>query len=257
DIDIGFWEDPPDAPGGSEGTGVFYIYPDNDAFRVFFGSAPTAVNGTLSPALPDWRHHAVNCDRSGNMTYYVDGVLADTDDISGSVANNLGTVPFVCLVGADTDVHLGWDDYHEDLPDWDFGHSPGVMGPVAVHVAGFLTVAQMQQSIERRYVNELATTVLLYDWRTPAGLTGWDGDKTHIIRGITDYKGLPLAAPEGTDGTIVVPDLSGNGNDFTLTTRAAYNTVIPTGVDVNNFGIIGRSCCAFASDPFFKHGGLS
>lgn len=254
-MNIGFLYDPVLAQW--RGPGTFQLYPNSAVFRVIFYALPTNIIADLTPSVSGWRHHAINCDRDGNMTYYVDGILADTVAIAGSAAVNLGSPPFAPFIGMALDNHTGWDDWHEnDLTDWDWTHANGIMGPIAVHIGSFLSVAQIQTSIERRFVNLKATTQLLYDWREPEGVTGWDGDRTHIIRGITDYKGEPLAAPEGADGTVIVPDLSGNGNDWTLQTRAVYSTVMPTGVDWNNWTIPGRANCAFVSDPFFQHGGL-
>ena len=119
-----------------------------------------------------------------------------------------------------------------------------------------MNAAEMRDSMERRYVSLNANTQLLLDWRQPQEVQGWDGNKDNIIRGITDYATVPIAAPEGVDGTIIVPDLSGNGNDWILTTREEYDTTVPAGLLVNDFTVIGLSCCAFASDPFFQHGGL-
>jgi hypothetical protein len=208
-------------------------------------------------AIPSWNHHVVNYDRDGNMELYRNGV--DVGAFGPFAINNanLGTMAFAALVGADNDVNLEWFDWHDaDLTEWDFGHFNGIIGPVAVHTGAgsLLTVAQMRASMERRYVNLLATTAVLFDWRSPRLVSGWDGDRTHIIRGISDWATNPIAAPEGVDGTIVVPDLSGNGNDWILTTRPEYNS---TGITAFAGGLTGLSCFAFASDPFFKHGGLS
>jgi hypothetical protein len=193
----------------------------------------------------------VNFDRDGNMELWRDGVENDNVAINNT---NLGTMAFASWVGADNDGGTGWEEWHDDDPtEWDFKHFNGIIGPVAAHAGSLLTAAQMRESIERRYVRLGPTTALLLDWRSPREVQGWDGDRTHIIRGISDYATNPIAAPEGTDGTIIVPDLSGNGNDWLLTTRPVYN---PTGVGAFAAGAAGLSCCAFASDPFFKHGGF-
>ena len=264
DCDVGFWRNPTTDANSAFGA-TWYKYP-NDAFdrciyRTVAPLAPLAVEDA-GTAVPGWHHHVVNFDRDGDMTLWRDAVI--TGEAIGTPfainAELIGTMAFAAWVGADNDANSDWTDWHDaDLTEFDFGHFNGIVGPVAVHTeaggaGSLMTAAEMQVSIENRFVRNDANTVLIFDWREPEGLTGWDGDRSNIIRGISDYATVPIAAPEGADGTVIVPDVSGNGNDWTLTTRPTYNA---TGVTPFAGGLAGLSCCAFGSDPFFRHGGLT
>lgn len=255
DCDVGFWRNPTDGANAAFGA-TWYKYPndawDRSIYRTIAPLAPLAVEIAAAADI-GWHHHAVNFDRDGDMELYRDAVLGDNDAINNE---NIATMAFAAWVGADNDLNADWFDWHDADPAvFDFGHFNGIIGPVAVHTGAgsLLTVAQMRDSMERRYVNLFARTALLFDWRQPQGVVGWDGDRANIIRGISDYATNPIAAPEGVDGTVIVPDLSGNDNDWILTTRPQYN---PTGVTAFAGGLVGLSCCAFASDAFFQHGGL-
>lgn len=245
---VGFWNALVWGAGTPQGPGVWRKHANglNDRSRYRTRIAPLISVQNLAPAVSKWRHHALNMDRAGNMTMYRDGVVVDFVGIN---AANIGIVPFVAWVAEDSDVDSNWTDWHNQD-----GRLNGIIGPVAAHINSLLTVAQMRDSMERRYVNLLATTQLLYDWRSLDGVTGWDGDKTHIISGISGDSTVPIAAPEGADGTVIVPDLSGNDNDWLLKSRASYDATIP--VPDTDFAVPGLSVCAFASDPFFRHGGL-
>lgn len=252
DCTVGYWKTPVNV--GNNMTAYQW-------FKQAAGGFDRSVYDTDVPALQvfnatadvaDWHHHVVNFDRAGNMQLWRDGVQTDFVAINNV---NLGTAAFAPWVGTDGDEAFGWTDYHDsDLADWNgFAFFNGIVGPVATHVGTLLTVGQMRDSMERRYVNLLAQTQVLFDWREPLNVQGWDGDRSHIVRGISSYATTPIAAPEGNDGTIIVPDLSGNDNDWILTTRPAYNA---TGVSDFATNTTGLSCCAFASDPFFQHGGM-
>ncbi len=255
--DVGFWHNPVSDANHAFGA-TWYTYTGDGCDRSIYDdrhSPPGGVTQVENGFASDigWHHHVVNFDRDGNMELWRDGVENDNVAINNT---NLGTTAFASWVGADNDGGTGWEEWHDaDLTEFDFKHFNGIIGPVAVHTGAgsLLTAVQMRDSMERRYVNSFATTALLFDWRRPQEVQGWDGNRSNIIRGISDYATIPIAAPEGVDGTIIVPDLSGNDNDWVLTTRPEYNS---TGITAFATGDVGLSCCAFGSDPFFKHGGL-
>jgi hypothetical protein len=225
------------------------IWTDGSDARLLYDGAFPAAPGLVTAfwtTTPGWHYFAVNVDRAGNITLYRDGV-----NIAAVAIDNVnqGTLPFLPWVGADWDANTVWSDWHAAVNE---DHFNGIIGPVAVHTGTLLTDAQMALSMAQRYPRNIAQTQLLYDWRRVLNLTGWEGNPANIINGISRYSTIPIAAPEGTDNTVVVPDLSGNGNDWTLTTRAAYNS---TGIGV--FTLTGLSCLAFGSDSYFQQGGLS
>lgn len=255
-VDVGFWKDPTNV-GNNRLAFTWFRFPQGINDRSIYDSdVPNLQVFNAFAAMEDWHYHVVNYDRAGNMELWRDAVQTDFVGINNS---NLGDCAFAPWVGASNDENTWWDDYHDnDISAWDnFGFFNGIIGPVAAHVGTLLTAAQMRDAMERRYVNLLAQTQVLFDWRTVEGVQGWDGDRTHIIRGISSYATTPIAAPEGTDGTVLIPDLSGNDNDFTLRTRPVYGTNIPGVYPFPDWAAVGLSCCALASDPFFRHGGLT
>jgi hypothetical protein len=256
--DVGFWHNPVSDANHAFGA-TWYTFTGDGFDRSIYDDRHSPPGGAMQvenafASDVGWHHHVVNFDRDGNMELWRDGVENDNVAINNT---NLGTMTFAPWVGADNDGGTGWEEWHDDDPtEWDFKHFNGIIGPVAAHTGNgsLMTAAEMQVSIENRFVRNDANTVLIFDWRFPEEVDGWDGDRDNIIRGISDYATVPIAAPEGADGTIVVPDVSGNGNDWTLTTRPTYNA---TGVTPFAGGLAGLSCCAFGSDPFFRHGGLT
>jgi len=97
---------------------------------------------------------------------------------------------------------------------------------------------------------------LLYNWRgVTAQVEAWEQNPRNIMRGISDFVNVPVAAPRAVTGTIIVPDESGNGNTLTLETLETYGQEPAGEFNVSAPADGQRARCAFASDPFFETGG--
>lgn len=202
--------------------------------------------------IPGWHYYCFNVTQGGNIELFLDGVSQGVNAINVANVPILYFLPFIGMNGDPTN----WWNWHEDPPDSVFSHVMGRCGPIAYHqgAGAPLTAAEMHDSMAQRYPRNVAETQLIYDWRTVGGVQGWDGDRANIIRGIEEFIEVPIAAPEGVDGTVVVPDMTGNGNDFILRTRAAYDPTISVAARTD-WTIPGMSCCALASDPYWQQGG--
>jgi len=206
------------------------------------GAPPAAVTtGVLT--LPDpygWHHYACNFDRSANLELFVDGLSLGTVAIDNI---NAGSWRFYALVTNSTSVaDCDVSDDPAVLPPGETSqvHAFGVVGPVAAH-ASLLTPAQLRNSVRGKRVQNFATTVINWDWRNVESHTGWEIDANRIIAKATDFL-TGVAAPLGANGTVVVPDASGNGNDYVLPTAETYGTVT---ADKANIG--------FIVDPFWMN----
>lgn len=187
-----------------------------------------SVTGAKVAVTPGWHHYAVNYDRSNLATVYIDGTSVDTVDISAWVAQNNNQAWYVSLGAGSTDT------------------TPMAIGPMAFHLNTLLTTAQLADSLVNRYVQSSAATYGLWDPRYVVGPTGWDSDPTHFadrlyMQGIAADQQIPIpfAAPEGANGTVVLPDLSGNGRDLDMVTAAAYTTA-------------SQAYVTFGTDPFWE-----
>ena len=205
------------------------------------GVAPIPIETPLVDVPGGWVHLAVNFNRAGNMTLYVNGALLGTIAIN---ANNQGSVRFYALTGY-------WNDragYDADWADWTgWSQCRGVMGPIAAH-RRLLTLPEIQESIRAKRVNNFgaANSWLVWDWRLIERLDGapvtWDTDETHVLHAIrAGLQERGLAAPTGAAGTIRIPDLSGSGNHWVLPTVATYGATTAT-----------KAVIAFLSDPFWS-----
>jgi len=177
---------------------------------------------TAGELIPGWHHYVANFDRNGNMTGYRDSVLMGTQAMPDAGApTNQGNMYFYPLTALLGNAHINI-----------------LVGPVALHVGTLLTTAQMADSIHRGGVQILAETQQAFFWKDIDGATGWD---TENISAYINWRTLDdnnlLAAPEGT--AVIARDSSGNGNDWTMPTAAAYTTLAPAQV-------------AFLSDRFWR-----
>jgi hypothetical protein len=172
------------------------------------------VTGT-PPDDGEWHHWCNTCDRSGLMTFYIDGVLLGTVDISAEVANNMtdgdryyiGTLRALDMLGGTV-------------------RAMGLIGAAAFHTQ-VLTVAEIKDSVMGRRTQQVTNTVCRYDYRitykiNPDRLIWYDPDTsgeytpngwTQEVRRIN----FPVAAPSPY---VVLQDLSGNGYDAGLRTSS-------------------------------------
>jgi len=172
----------------------------------------------------------------------------------------LATRPFFPLIGNngnDTSWNpTPWDwNYNAFFPltvyetGWDnFTQGRARLGPTAMHNR-LMTDAEILESYqERRVQNIAAVTQIYWDWREVTGNATWDMDETHAIAAIRSTLSTPIGIPEGADGTVTVPDGSGNDNDIAVYTRATYDDLegaLDIAADV-------RGWIGFLSDPFWK-----
>ena len=246
----------------------------------FSGSAVSLTRSwDNSAGIPvGWHHYVARFDRDGNMTLLIDSLdTGISQSIAGDSAYSFGDMP-LWMMGSNEDADTGAPlpdvpvttdpagTYPDSLTDpfdtFDFPQYPGVLGPMAIHLGTLLTAAQIEDSIKNRTVQNLgaSTTKFRAVWTDvviPAG--GWDEERRHTIRGISDKAPVRFAAPLVTGGTIGVPDSSGNANDGTLAVAGEYGQV-PFGASWPPASwttpLTGRrSRCAFGSDPFFATGG--
>lgn len=198
---------------------------DNDP-----GNLPNRIRTAWSQEAPGWHHAAVNFTRLGNMEFFVDGISR-----AAVAINNTPCVPArFCPPATYTS-----NDPTADTNNWGLQNSPVVAGPIAAHT-GVLTQAQLESSVRGRRVNNLPTTLVNWNWRGIRGHTGWQFDMDRIIMMTWAWlDNVGVGAPIGAPGTVVVPDVSGNGNDWVLPTLATYGTITaqksPTGFLADSF----------------------
>lgn len=204
------------------------------------GAPPAQVD--TGPYFPvptqGWHHYALNYDRVGNLEIFIDGISVATVAIDNIDAGNARFYALTTNSGTLADCDVSDDPLINPPGELSLVHAFGLVGPVAAH-SSLLTAAQLRSSLRGKRVQNLATTVINWNWRNIEGHTGWETDQTRIVAKAVDYL-AEVAAPLGVNGTVVVPDMSGNGNDYVLPTTAAYGT--PT-ADKANVG--------FMVDPFW------
>ena len=208
---------------------VFSIYCDSTGTicSARYSSAGGNVTSTpawpLSELLPGWNHYVVNFTRNAVMQTYRNSVFTSEAVMPDAGApTNQGNMYFYPL----TTFLIG--DVHINM----------LVGPVALHVGTILTTAQMADSIHRGGIQLLPETQQAFFWRDIDGATSWDTENiTTAINWRTLDDNNLLAAPEGT--AVIARDSSGNGNDWTMPTAAAYTTLAPAQV-------------AFLSDRFWR-----
>lgn len=190
---------------------------------------PGGITNWVHGTKVNWQHVVANFDRNVQMEVLVDGVSIGVDALADAGApENILAHPF----------HFG--DMVIDVIG--AGNNPrSAFGPMALHQV-ILTAAQIRESMGRKHVQLLATTMCAYDWRGVTGHTGWETDVTLMEPGLTELSSRcseTVVAPKGTNGDVVIPDLSGNARDIALWTAPVYTAAAP-----------GR--CAFGADPFFR-----
>jgi hypothetical protein len=187
------------------------------------GDTTTTVSGADVTLLPGWNYYAVNFDRSGLMTLYVNGGIADTADISAAVLGTFGGANGLVFCRGGTDCVVA-------------------RGPIAHHLNSLLTGGQMRDSMSRRGVQLLATTQGAWDWRGIAGHTAWAPDETGITWVPTSYYSygpaaeipivmpwaIPLGASPFGSETISVPDISAGGRPLAIRAAATAATLANT-----------------------------
>lgn len=205
--------------------------------RIRYNPTPGAGAFTSSAwivAPSGWNHITVNWERAINATLYVNGIAAVAVGINAIALPSLGFF-------AQTDLRLGPQGYSScDDPAEALRVIPrAVIGPMAAHLS-LLSQAQMQSSFRGRRVQNIATTFINWDWRRLEGHTAWETDPNRIMwKAWETLENVGVASPRGPVGTVRVPDLSGNGNDWILTTVPCYGTVTedkgPVGFMVDSF----------------------
>lgn len=193
--------------------------------------------GTPWPICPfGWFHVAINFERALNMSIYINGVLSGAVGMDALPIVDCRFYPFVN--------QLPHDD-PETVPErYDVDTLNYAIGPIAMHM-GLMTAEQISNSYLGRRVQNIATTQICWDWRLIEGHTGWEMDVNKIMPIIrNNIRSVGLAGPLGVNGTVTVPDLSGNGNDWVIPTSATYSNVI---ADAN------MSRTGFFSDPFWRN----
>ncbi len=207
---------------------------------------PSAATVSFSAAisvLGHWEHYAVNYDRDGNMELFINAVSAGTASIAALSANTiLGTVhPYsqvsVTLNGA--------------FNNWSpIAITSQEVGPFAIH-SRLMTQAEMENSYRNKKVQNIASvSTLVYYWDKIERETGWDVDMDNLMLAYKAGLKVPAASPEGVLGTVIVPDQSGNGNNWPLSTAADYSSR-GAGTGYSTAGA-GKWAVAFGSDPFFR-----
>jgi len=250
--------------GGGATTDMYCVYhgTGNNVEAEFDqdGVAGGLQTGTpwSSNARYGWQYVVANYDRSANLQLYINTIADATAlaDISAFVAVNLGNQLFYpnlyeisnpnfideAGVGLNNRVILG------------------VVGPFAVHVNTLLTAAQMAESYTNRGVQQIAQTQVRYDYRDVTA-TGWEARRNRMLTGMIGGTGavaftvkgvdIPVAAPEGAAGAVLIPDLSGNGNDLTVPSATSYGTGLPAGGNAWPVAATDKAQVVFGSDPFF------
>jgi len=190
---------------------------------------PGGVTDWVHGTKVDWQHVVANFDRNVQMDVLVNGASIGVDALTDAGApENILAHPF----------HFG--DMVIDVIG--AGNNPrSALGPVALHQV-VLTAAQIRESMGRKHVQLLGTTMCAYDWRNIVGHTGWEVDATLMEPGLAELSSRcseSVVSPEGPNGDVVIPDLSGNGRDIALWTAPVYTAAAP-------------SRCAFGSSSFFR-----
>ncbi len=223
-----------------------YMSPTADNYRAVYDNNvnPQASTFFVPPTWTDiWHYLVINVDRSGNMTLYVDESSNAVALPDSGAPQNMGTLRL--------HVNEMDDSFLPGIPeDRNFTK---VIGPLAIHIGAgaLLTAQEMEDAYREQRVTQKSTTQLRYNWRSIRGETGWEARQTHILPGsylaagfteagiLSRYVGRG-AAPEGT--AVVIPDLSGNGNDWSPPTFAEYS----------DDTVAEMARVAFGMDPFWR-----
>ncbi|HUW96272.1 MAG TPA: hypothetical protein VMW58_10840 [Anaerolineae bacterium] len=226
------------------------VSPDVFTMRAFFDDAlgGVGVNVTTGVVGMDWKHLVLNYDRAGpaELEVFIDSTSVGTVAIN---ANAIAACPVWPYVSVELDARAANMPNNDDA-DW-FGAivSRVWQGPMAVH-GRLLTDAEINDSYrEHRVQNIAGVTEILWDPRNIEGHTGWEVREDYICSLDRGLLHLPFGAPEGVYGTVVLPDSSGNGNDFSLPVAETYGNA-NTATDTLGNG--GRARCCFIADPWWR-----
>lgn len=217
--------------------------PSTERFLVYTNPGATSAHAEYQPGgtanyftiAPKWSYLVARWDRDLQVEIWIDGVQEHQAALADAAGpTNWGALefypPFVSTPSAlADDENLNW-----------------AVGPLALHT-GLLTAAQQLSSMRRRGIQLLGATLAAYDWRGVTGHTGWEFSIDSLEIGIRDTFEQSYhepGCPTGADGTVVIPDISGNGRDVTLSTLATYPAVAAFQAD--------RGRCAFSRDIFFR-----
>ena len=194
------------------------------------GNGLTAIAG-LWKDVPGpeagWQHIVANFDRTGNMDLIMNGVTIDSKAINALDLGTMTCYPHIGQYGGDTSFNpQNWDwTYHPTwTPDYEHGWSTftqgrGKIGPMAYHKR-CLTNTEIEDSIQLKKVQDIpGTTIARWDWSKVEGQAGWDQEESHVIAAVRCGLVDPMGIPRGTDGTVTVPDQSGNSRSISVATR--------------------------------------
>lgn len=237
------------APGGTMyyGGGVA-VNPGAYNAACFYNSTPGVGIGVHSgyQTIPlGWSYLAFNFDRSGNLDHYINGVQVGLQPAIDLV--NVGTLSFAPNVSAELDLRTAVM-LNNDANNWyDNIISRIWTGRMAMHNR-LLTTAEIQDSYSNQRVQNISgVTKIMWDPREVTGHTGWETRPDYLASLMRGGLHLPWGAPLGTYGTVVIPDLSGNGNDLPLPVASAYQAEQTAGL-----GVGSRARCCFIADPWWR-----
>lgn len=199
----------------------------------------------ISGVIPfGWNHFVMNYDRSGNLELVVNGTSGGTVAIN---ANAMAATSILPYFSKELDLRTAAMVNNDDA-DW-FGNIVSRMwqGPIAIH-SRLLTDAEIKESYhEHRVQNISGVTEILWNPRDVTGQTGWEHREDYICSLDRGLLHLPFGAPEGVYGTVILPDSSGNGRDFSLPVAASYQNEKTGGL-----GVGSRARCCFIADPWWR-----
>lgn len=201
------------------------------------GVAPPFIQTANCYLAPGWNHCVANFDRSGNLDVYTNGMLRNSVAINALDMGNARIYAYAIeWAGAGAWAATEWA-----TPEY----TMGVVGPFAAH-RRLMTVDEIEDAYWGKRVQNFgaAGSFVVWDWRLIEGVTAWEFDTSKIVPKTREALTLAgIGAPIGANGTVIVPDLSGSGNHWTLPTDTSYT-------DSNV--ALARSQTAFLSDPFWR-----
>lgn len=205
------------------------------------GAGSTHISGAISPG---WRHYVMNYDRSGNLDLYIDATLDGSVAINANALAAMNVFPYISL---ELDLRSA-AMANNDAANWyDNIVSRMWQGPMAIHNR-LLTTTEIEESYrEQRVQNISGVTQIMWDPREVTGHTGWEQRSDYICSLDRGLLHLPFGAPKGTYGTVVIPDSSGNGRDFSVPVASSYQDEKTGGL-----GDGSRARCCFIADPWWR-----
>ena len=224
------------------------VSPDVFTMRAFFDDAlgGVGVNVTTGVVGMDWKHLVLNYDRAGpaELEVFIDSTSVGTVAINANAIAACPVWPYVSiLLNARNAVMTD-----NDSANWfDLIVGRVWQGPMSVH-GRLLTAGEIESSFrEHRVQNISGVTDISWDPREITGQTGWETREDYICALDRGLLHLPFGAPLGTYGEVILPDLSGNGNDFSLPVASSYQDEKTGGL-----GVGSRARCCFIADPWWR-----